>query len=257
MLIPREHGAYGQLGFPILTVLAAGRPSLAAMLLVVASAAAFVAHEPMLVQMGHRGPRAKRELAQQARRMLWATSALAIAAGLTGGWLMPPPIRWTVVIPALFALAAFPLIAWRTHKQVGGEIYLAVSLSAAALPAGAASSLRIQDATLCAAIFALGFSAATLAVRGTIAVQRREASSAMRVGAAALALANLLLVAAATSRLSAHPLSWTAALPLSMLTAALAAAPPSARQLYRIGWGLTAAATATAVVLVGLIRAGR
>lgn len=254
LLIPREHGAYGQLGFPMLTALAAGRPAAASILLVVAAAAAFVAHEPVFVLMGQRGPRAKRELALQAGRMLWGAGGVAIGAGMIGVWLMPPPLRWTVLVPAALALAVAPLIVWRAHKDVGGEVYLAATLSSVALPIGVASGLSSVNAALCAMVFALGFSAATLAVRGTIAVQRREPSIGLRFGAAALALADPCVIGAAALRMSAGPLSWTAALPLSLLAIGLALAPPPARHLYRIGWGLTAAAIATGVLLVVLMR---
>ena len=254
LLIPREHGAYGQLGFPMLTALAAGHPSVAALLLIVAAAAAFVGHEPLFVLMGHRGPRAKRERFADALRLLWLTGVSAIAGGAAGVWLLPPALRWTAAVPAALALAAAPLIAWRAHKQVGGEVYLAVTLSSTALPVGVAAGLRSQDAVLCAVVFAAGFAAATLAVRGTIAVQRREPSTALRVGAVALALAHPFFAVLAASRLSIESLSWTAALPLSLLAISLAVAPPPGRHLYRIGWGLTAAAVCTGAVLVVLLR---
>ena len=49
MLLPREHGAYGQLLFPRLSALLIGRPAPGAYLLGAAAVAAFLAHESLLV----------------------------------------------------------------------------------------------------------------------------------------------------------------------------------------------------------------
>jgi peptidoglycan/LPS O-acetylase OafA/YrhL len=56
-LWPREHGAYFQLALPLLAACARRAPSVAMVLLALAAAAAFVAHEPLRVVLGHRGSR--------------------------------------------------------------------------------------------------------------------------------------------------------------------------------------------------------
>ena len=45
-LAPKEHGAYAQLGLPLLAALLMGRPTLLSALLVVGFACALLAHEP-------------------------------------------------------------------------------------------------------------------------------------------------------------------------------------------------------------------
>ncbi len=45
-LAPREHGAYGQLGFPLLTALCIAVPRLPGILFAAAAAALLLAHEP-------------------------------------------------------------------------------------------------------------------------------------------------------------------------------------------------------------------
>ena len=69
-LMPREHGAYGQLALPLLTALFSGRPTAAAFLYSTAAVFAFFAHEPLLVLLGQRGSRAFRELGARARLRL-------------------------------------------------------------------------------------------------------------------------------------------------------------------------------------------
>ncbi|MBZ0235890.1 MAG: YwiC-like family protein, partial [Deltaproteobacteria bacterium] len=46
--LPREHGAYAQLGVPLVVALAAGRPGLAAAAFALAAIALFFVHEPVL-----------------------------------------------------------------------------------------------------------------------------------------------------------------------------------------------------------------
>jgi hypothetical protein len=54
-LLPREHGAYAEVLFPLGTASCLGRPSVSSLALSVAVVAAFLAHEPLLVLLGARG----------------------------------------------------------------------------------------------------------------------------------------------------------------------------------------------------------
>jgi YwiC-like protein len=56
-LLPREHGAYGQMIFPPVTALLICGISVSALACMAAVAAAFVAHEPALILIGRRGAR--------------------------------------------------------------------------------------------------------------------------------------------------------------------------------------------------------
>ena len=158
-------------------------------------------------------------------------------------------------MPDALALGAIPFFAGRVEKSVAAELHIATILSSCALPVGVAAGLRPQDATACALVFALGFCAATLAVRATIAVQRREPSAMLRAGAVVLALGSPLFVRAAAPGLLLDPMAWIATVPLALLALVLVAAPPSARHLHRIGWSLSAASSVAAIVLVLVIRA--
>jgi choline-glycine betaine transporter len=92
-LLPREHGAYAQVIFPLLTALALGGITVSALLLVIATVTVFLAHEPVLVLLGNRGGRAKRETSAPAgRRLAWLV-VVGLAAGLVGLWLAPSAAR--------------------------------------------------------------------------------------------------------------------------------------------------------------------
>ncbi|MDE3154816.1 MAG: YwiC-like family protein, partial [Acidobacteriota bacterium] len=92
-MLPREHGAYGQLLFPLVTALALGRPGAAALALAAAAIAAFLAHEPLLVLLGQRGTRAARERGPEARHWFTGLAAMAAIAGAAGVRLAPQAAR--------------------------------------------------------------------------------------------------------------------------------------------------------------------
>ena len=254
MLVPHEHGAYGQLGFPLAAMLVIGQLNAGSALLIVACAAAFVAYEPLLVLLGQRGVRARREWAAEARRTLGWSVLIVLAAGVGGAALLPSASRWTLLVPAAFGAAAVALVLLRVHKTTLGELLVAVALSSCALPVGVAAGLRPTPAALAAFVFAAGFCAATLAVRSTIALQRREPSSASRTAAAAVAIASPVAVGMLARASALEPWLWIAALPLSLLALVLATSPPSARHLRRVGWALIGASAAATVTLAILLR---
>jgi hypothetical protein len=254
-ILPREHGAYGQLGLPMAAALIAGQPTMAALSLVVACTAGFLANEPAVVLLGQRGARAQRQRQRDAWRTLTWTAGLAVAAGAAGLLLVPAPHRWTVLIPAAFALAAVPMVLQQRQKTVTGELHVALTLASCAVPVGVAAGLRPQEGAVIWLVFATGFWAATLAVRATIALQRREPAAAARGAAVILALAAPLAVARAAGHFGLSPLFWIAALPLSAIALAIAAAPPHARHLRRVGWWLMAGGTAAAVLVIVFVRA--
>lgn len=107
--LPREHGAYGQIGVPLAVALLSGRPGYATALLALAAIAVFFAHEPILAFASRRGGRA-RETARAARRLertlpgelllASALAATAIPVAVTGGVAAGDAV-WTWVVWAL------------------------------------------------------------------------------------------------------------------------------------------------------------
>ena len=182
-------------------------------------------------------------------------SALALAGVSIGTSLISSSDRWTILVPIALALGIAVLVLQHLEKTTAGEMLVALTLAACALPNGVAAGVAPLDAGAIWFVMTLGYWAATAAVRGTIARQRREPHTALRVVGGALAVA----AAPATyfvARLSDRdPSIWIAAVPLSVLSLMLAVAPPAARHLRRIGWALVGASAAAAVLLVVLIRA--
>jgi hypothetical protein len=251
-MLPREHGAYGQLLLPMISALAIGRPGAAAFAWAAASALAFVAHEPAMILLGQRGARASRDERLRARR--WLTAYL-IGAALLGAlailW-MPQDARVAVSAPLL--LSVLLAIGVRREHTAGGEVLSAIVLASLAWPAALASGVPALAARTCAAVFGGGYAAATLAVHAVIARTRRPPGTAARAAAMIGAAAVSVLIAFA-ARL--HVLDAGGALGVAPMVAGaffLAWAPPPAKRLRTVGWTLIAVSAAAAGITIAALR---
>ena len=96
-LLPREHGAYGQITFPLLAALLGAGVSTSGLLMTAATVAGFLGHEPAAVLLGLRGARSKRDLARRATRWLGCAVTLGLAAGIGALLTMPSQVRWSLL----------------------------------------------------------------------------------------------------------------------------------------------------------------
>jgi hypothetical protein len=78
-MFPKEHGAYGQLAFPVVAALIVAGPSTAGLLVVVAAVGGFLAHEPAAVLLRWRGSHARRERRRDATRWLLCSGLVGVA----------------------------------------------------------------------------------------------------------------------------------------------------------------------------------
>lgn len=250
IVVPREHGAYGQLLFPLATALALGRPSGAAAWLTVAVVAGFLAHEGLVVRLGLRGSRALRDSGDKARRSLASFGIVAlIAGGLAIGY-GGRAVLWAMWLPAL--LSAFALMStWRgTEHSTWGEILAATALAAWGLPVAAVCGVDRSVALASWGTWTATFVVATLAVHAVVArttrrPARANAAAALMVGGAALLVASWVSLPG----LAPHAL-WMAQLPALLLAGGLVALPVSARRLHRVGWAIIAVCMLTMASLV-------
>ena len=253
MMLPREHGVYAQLLFPLVTAIAIGVSTPAAFALAAAVVCSFLAHEPLLVLLGQRGARAGRDQRSRARHWFVPIAVVAAMYAALAIALMPPTARVALIIPAAFAfLVVIVIVAGREHTMAG-EILTGLTLASVACPLALAAEASLSAAVTCAAVFATIFVSATLAVHAVIVRTRRQSATAIRVGAALFAVTSL----AALFWLA--QVGWTrvagfwAALPFAGVALALVVVLPPAQRLKVVGWTLVAASAATSVVLmVGL-----
>jgi hypothetical protein len=212
-------------------------------LLALAAAAAFVAHESLLVVLGHRGQRRLVEDGRRARTQLTALAGAAIALGAAGLAIAP---RGTVAMAALVALPVAIAIGcgWRrmVHTLPGELVAVAALTGASAVVQAAGGAAR---GTVLASWlgWSLGFAASTIAVHRVIARHKRSASWVDRACGFAL-VGGFIACLALASRQTALAI----AAPLFGLAAALVLAPPSARRLRAIGLATVAAGVVAGVL---------
>lgn len=247
-LTPREHGAYAQLAFPLLSGLILGSPTVPAFGFGLAAVSLFLAYEPLVVLFGVRGVRILREESSVARRQLavLVTIALVLGAGALIG--SADKTRLLAVIPAGFCALLVPLVPTRRVKTLAGETAVAAALASMHLPvasAGGAHGSRLWGPP---AVWFAGFFVATLTVH---AIKARQKQREGWIGTAAV-LSSIIGVMAAAALVIAVPslriLGFALALPV-LAVFAVNAARVSARALKRVGWTLVAADTATLLLL--------
>lgn len=259
-LLPKEHGAYGQMAFPLVTSFAVAGVTMPALLLALGVIAGFLAHEPLLVLIGKRGARARRDQRRRAVGWLTVASATGVASGLLALASMPAAIRWSFalpLIPAVFLAATIPL---NREKSGPAEVAVALGFAFVAVPAIIAANAPVETAFAVAIAFALTFISGTLAVRGIILDVRGggqpRAASATRHSVMALAI---LAVAALWVAAIQEVLPWTtlvAAAPGLLMATWLSLFPLPAARLRTVGWTLIAASTTAAMILAAGLRVG-
>lgn len=248
--LPREHGAWVQLGFSLVGALLLGRPSAASFALVIAALLAFWAHEPLALVLGHRGDRLKKKAGCTAWYLLFGLGAGALGSMIAAAMWMPPAPRCALHPPIVVGTLLLVLVAARKEKSTAGELVAAVALSSWAVPVAVAGDVAPGIALEAWLAFAAGFALATLAIRAVIQSAKPRKHHPLRiaalvaapVGAASLfALSELHVIQAA--------ISW-AVVPAAIFAIWMGIAPPHPRALKEIGWGMTAATLVSTVALV-------
>jgi hypothetical protein len=256
-LLPKEHGAYGQVAFPLIAALAVAGASTAGLLLSVAVIAGFLAHEPAAIVLGHRGARVKRELNDAAVRWLTVWLALVFGAGLAAAVVIAPDARWSLAVPAVPAVLLVIAMIRGREKSWYGETAAAIAFAGVAVPLTLAAGASVEVAWTVAIPFALLFITTTWAVRVVILRVRGggdpAAASAARRSTLAISLGALAIIVAMTTAGRLAPPLLVSAAPGLLTAAIVAARPPAARHLRTLGWSLVAVSTLTAVLVVATV----
>lgn len=251
-LRPREHGAYGQLGFPLLSALLVVRPTAAALLLTGAAVAAFLAHEPALVAFGRRGQRVKEQEGSRALRWFLAADAAAVALGAAGLWLAPPPARAGAVIAAFLGALLGGCVLLKVEKTLPGELIAAAAMTSAGFMVALASGAPWPLATAMWATWLLAFASAVFPVRAVIVEHKQRSETAAARIVPTLAVIAAAVALSAEGELPRHIVA--AAAPLMALSLLLALKPPSMKEMTRAGWLLMSAGAMTAVWMIAAVR---
>jgi hypothetical protein len=252
MLLPREHGVYGQCAIPILTAFVVAGISLPNALVAGTVVAAFLAHEPAAVLLGSRGARADATQRKPAAAWLLVWVAAAAACGLTALARRPADVRWSLLVPAIPAAVLVRLTLLKREKSWYGEVASALAFAGAAVPIIVANGEPLATGVAIAVPFATLFVAGTLAVRAVILSVRAggdmQAARRIRWSLSVLwVAATILMVWSARTGLMPHG-ALVAILPGLGLSALIAMRPPAPSHLRAVGWSLVAASILTAAL---------
>jgi hypothetical protein len=228
-----------------------GRPGLAPVLLSVASVAAFASHESLLVLLGRRGARARREDGARAARALLVLGGLAVASGVAGLVLAPPDARLLVPVPIVLTAVVALFIARDEERTTAGEMVAAASLSSVGLPVALASGVAPVLAWEALLVWSLSFGASTWAVRMVIASHKAPIAWPRQILPLLLPL-SLTGLFFWTQIVS--PWGVLAALPQMVFALLVGASPPHPRSLRRVGFSLMTACFVTAALLIARAR---
>ena len=252
-LMPREHGAYAQLGFPLATGLIYARGDLAGAGFAIAAAALFLAHEPVAVLAGVRGKRLQEQLRQPARRRVVALAAaaglgLAMAVGLA------PQRAWmAALVPGGLAILLLPLLGTRKLKSLPGETLVAAVFSTSLMPVALCGPASWRSAVVAAAVWFAAVIPAILSVHAIkVAFKGREEGRWTLPAAPGLAGAVAVGAVVAAWLLPGWATELLAVLPPALAVIALGVVRPHPRHLKRVGWTMVAANALTLVLLLVL-----
>ncbi|MDH5676034.1 MAG: YwiC-like family protein [Myxococcales bacterium] len=248
---PKEHGTYGELGFPLLTALSLGQPGLAAAALSLAIVCAYLAHEPLLVLAGVRGARKQKEQAALARRWMVGALSLSLVFGAIGAFFAAAAARWALLVPCALALAVLPLAFSGKERTLVGELLAGAALVSASLPVALSSGMALEVAIGFVGVWLLSFALLTGAVRG-VARKRWDGGRRLRV-AAAVALGVGVVVSALAFWGGIEGWLAQALIPTWLTAAIVVSLAPSPRHMHRVGWSLIASSALTYVALLWLV----
>jgi hypothetical protein len=252
--LPREHGAYGQIAFPLGAALLVAGLSAPGLLLAAGAIAAFLAHEPAAILLGQRGPRARRELGAAATR--WLTCCLLVGAGTAAAaaLMLDRALLWSLAVPALPSLLLAVAMLRGREKSWYGETAAACAFSGVVVPVTLATGASVEVALSVAIPFLVLFTTTTLAVRVVILRVRgggnARATAATRRATLAICAASTVLLATITT---GQWLPWwvmVAAAPGLIVAAVVVTRPPSPARLRLLGWTLVGVSTFTTAVIV-------
>ncbi len=249
MLVPREHGAYGQLLFPLVCALLIGHPVAGAYLLAAAGLAAFLAHESLLVVLGQRGSRAARERRHDAWSSLALFGGFATICGGVALVVLPRASLVALAGTLMLAIVVGVVVAVGRERSTAGEMLVGITLSSLSVPVALAGLVAMPAALTVFAVFTAVFVTATVAVRAMIG-RVAKAGGPRPVIAGILSVGVLVVLAGFAMGDALTRVAPLAALPVCAVGFWLTVWPPSPKRLRAIGWTLVGATALTATILV-------
>lgn len=259
-MVPREHGAYAELLFPMVTVFLGGVPTMPTWLLAIGAVTCFLANEPLLVLFGQRGMRVKGEKGTQARRALLIFALVAAGTGLTGLALAPRSAQLAVLPPALLGGGLILMAVRGLERSLFGEGLAAMALSSIAVPLGLSAGLPLGVSIAVASIWVTTSLLGTAVVRLTVARSKAKTDADQRSvqakRAVLIAVCSVIIAVGVAAPFGSRPGLWVlaAAAPVALVVLVMAALRPTARRLRLMGWSLVAANLCSLIAVVTTLK---
>jgi hypothetical protein len=242
-LLPREHGAYAELAFPLLTGLCLAPPSPAGLALAGAALVFFLVHEPLAVLMGIRGQRLKSQLQNRARTRAASLLVTGLVLAEVSWWGAGGRIWPSLLFPALPAVLLIPLVLSGRQKTLAGELLVITVFSTLVLPLAAASGADPARAAWAALVWWVSFFLGTLEVHAIKARHKHTPRSRWTRWGSPVASAAVAAVALVGGGSMGEVDRWPvfALLPPAVGVLALGFVRVHPRHLKRVGWTLVGA----------------
>lgn len=253
-LLPREHGAYAELIFPLVTGLALTSPSLPSILLGAAAVLFFLAHEPAAILMGARGKRLKDQLGEGARFRGALLLGLASGLGFLGMWKGGTQVWLAAVVPMAAAALLVPLVLTGRQKTLFGEFVVLTTFSTLLLPLASASGADMNRAGVAAGVWWISFALGTLEVHAIKARIRDTARSRWtRWGSpliSGVVVGGAVFLALGQGGFPELAGPAAALIPPSLAVFSISLARVHPRHLKRVGWSLVAVNSLVLILLL-------
>lgn len=240
MLVPREHGTWGEILFPLVAALAMGRPTWVGLALAGAALLGYLASEGVQTLLGWRGLRARREGTPGATVSVTLFGGCAVVAGAWGLANATTSVRAAALAALGLSAIVWGIAALGRLRTSFGESMAGAALSAWSVAVAVAGGIPLVLATGLWLVWAGAFAAATLAVRAVIARSTRRPSALTRVAAVLLALAPFVPLTSLAERGAVPGFVVAGFLPTTLATAAVCVLPIHARRLRWVGWAYVA-----------------
>jgi len=253
-LLPKEHGAYAQLAFPLVTGMALAVPTLSTLTLGAAAVALFLANEPAAIVLGARGKRLKEQEGPRAKLrgsiLLGAGSILGVV-GLAAGW---PQIWPVVLLPFIASILLIPMVLMGRQKTLFGEFLVITAFTTLLLPMAAASGADPTRAALASAVWWLSFGLGTMEVHAIKARHKKTERARWTrwvsplASGVVVAVAVFLALGQGGFPVLAAPAA--ALIPPSLAIFALSLTQLHPKHLKRVGWSLVVANSLALILLL-------
>lgn len=249
--LPREHGAYGQLGFPLLSAWLAGHADGKAAALTIIFLAGFWLHEPWLLWLGRRGSRARQQAGARTGWLIGALSAVAL-----GGWVWiwfgsNAGLRMAMCLPAGLGLAVLGLAMRGYERRLWGEVLATAALVSCSMPVALAAGVPPGPALLMSLLWTCVLVSAVFAVRGLISRAKYQDPKPAMMSLLLPCGAGLAGLLATRHGMADGPFMLPL-LPICILNLFLFIYPVSPRHLRKLGWAYVGVSLLTLLFMPGI-----